>query len=63
MYALIMILVIGGGSDVRAFPNLLPSLDQCSVMGLMTQQNLMAKKPDDVDGYAQYMCVKIPERV
>ena len=64
MYVLIMILTIGsGGSDVRAFPQLLPSLDQCNVMGLMTKQNLMAKKPEDIDGYAQYMCIKVPEKV
>ena len=63
MYVLVMILTIAGGSDVRAFPQLLPTLQQCEVMGLMTKQNLMAKKPKDVSGDAQYLCIPVPEKV
>ena len=65
MYVLVMILTIAGGSDVRAFPQLLPNLQQCEVMGLMTKQNLMNKKPKEISGDAHYMCVpvQIPEKV
>ena len=62
MYVLVIVLTVGVGSDVRAYPQLLPSLDRCNVLGLMTKQNLMAKKPDDIEGDAHYMCVKLPEK-